>query len=411
MRRGLLSDLFTGVVSKRLTLVETVTPRSNQHEFQGTRPFRNLLGDEDQRNIPTRFLMLSDEREGIAVDGFVSWSNVRKGKPRAPEYHLYYSGNDVTKTMLPGDVMFLARRPNGIILVIIVPGESTLDAQLRWLFGLESEPGDEASFRELTSDHAPKLDFAARYILDELGIEFEDQESDLLDKTLERLGGKFPRTSEFSALARSSLPEIDIRDGADAALILWLEREEALFKRLERVQIVERLRTGFGAGENVDVEGFLAYSLTIQNRRKSRAGFSLENHLEWIFSQKKLHFDRGAATEGKSKPDFLFPGAAAYHDPAFPSRKLIMLGSKSTLKDRWRQVLAEADRIELKHLLTLEPSVSEPQTSEMRAKNLQLVVPKSLHATFRPAQQAWLMSLDEFIDFVDDRQNAACPAL
>lgn len=88
-----------------------------------------------------------------------------------------------------------------------------------------------------------------------------------------------------------------------------------------------------------------------------------------------------------------------------------MLGSKSTLKDRWRQVLAEADRIEQKHLLTLEPAISEPQTSEMRAKNLQLVVPKSLHATFRPAQQGWLMSLDAFIDFVEDRQNAAFPAL
>jgi hypothetical protein len=30
-----------------------------------------------------------------------------------------------------------------------------------------------------------------------------------------------------------------------------------------------------------------------------------------------------------------------------------MLGSKSTLKDRWRQVLDEADRITHKHLLTL----------------------------------------------------------
>ena len=47
----------------------------------------------------------------------------------------------------------------------------------------------------------------------------------------------------------------------------------------------------------------------------------------------------------------------------------------------------------------------------MHAKNLQLVVPKNLHATFRPAQQAWLMSLDESIDLVEDRQNAAFLAL
>jgi hypothetical protein len=30
-----------------------------------------------------------------------------------------------------------------------------------------------------------------------------------------------------------------------------------------------------------------------------------------------------------------------------------MLGVKTTCSDRWRQVLAEADRIQLKHLLTL----------------------------------------------------------
>jgi hypothetical protein len=82
-----------------------------------------------------------------------------------------------------------------------------------------------------------------------------------------------------------------------------------------------------------------------------------------------------------------------------------MLGSKSTLKDRWRQVLAEAERIADKHLLTLEQSISEPQTDEMRAKRLQLVVPKSLHATFKPAQQEWLMDLEAFIDLVKTRQE------
>lgn len=410
IRRGLLSDLFTGVVTKKLTLVETITPRSNQHEFQGTRPFRKLFGDEDHRNIPTRFILLSGENDGMTEDGFVSWSNVRKGKPRAPEYHLYYSGNTVTEAMKTGDVMFLARRPDGRILVVVVPGESTIDLQLRWLFGIEEEPGDEAEFRNVSRDAAPMLDFTARYILDELGIEFEEQETDLLDRILAPLGNKFPNTAEFSQLARDSLPDVDLDGSADEALILWLEREEALFKRLERIIISERLRAGFGEPDNIDVDGFIAYSLTVQNRRKSRAGFSLENHLEWIFRQKKLRFDRGAVTEGKSKPDFLFPGAAAYRDPAFSSEGLTMLGSKSTLKDRWRQVLAEADRIERKHLLTLEPAISEPQTDEMRSKKLQLVIPKTLHATFRPAQKTWLMTLDDFIELVKERQDAALAA-
>ena len=85
-----------------------------------------------------------------------------------------------------------------------------------------------------------------------------------------------------------------------------------------------------------------------------------------------------------------------------------MLGVKSTCKDRWRQVLAEAERIENKHLLTLETAISTQQTDEMRAKKLQLVLPRPLHQTFSPAQQSWLMDVQGFIELV--RQRQAPPA-
>ncbi len=81
-----------------------------------------------------------------------------------------------------------------------------------------------------------------------------------------------------------------------------------------------------------------------------------------------------------------------------------MLGVKSTCKDRWRQVLAEADRVEEKHLLTLEASISTSQTDEMKAKKLQLVLPTALHPSYTQEQQAWLMSLGDFTEVVRLRQ-------
>lgn len=45
----------------------------------------------------------------------------------------------------------------------------------------------------------------------------------------------------------------------------------------------------------------------------------------------------------------------------------------------------------------------------MRAKKLQLDIPKSLRVTFRLAQQSWLMSLDSFIALIEERQNALLP--
>ncbi|RBP14095.1 EcoRII-like protein [Roseiarcus fermentans] len=404
IRRGLLSDLFVGVVAKRLTLVEVVTDRSNQHEFQGTRALRKLFGDEDQRQIETRFVWLGAEQEGFSEDGFVSWSNVRKGKPRAPEYHLYYSSNAVTTAMQPGDTMFLARRPDGSVLVVITPGSSTVNSQLMWLFGIDEQIELLEEYKDIKHERQAELDFAARYVLDELGIEIEESESDFLDNLLVPFGKAFPTTAAFSALARSSLPEIDPLDGADAALMAWLEREEALFRRLERAIVSERLKSGFIAGEDADVDGFISFSLSVQNRRKSRAGQSLENHLETIFKARKLKFDRGATTEGKKKPDFLFPGGDAYRDETFPAEKLTLLGSKSTCKDRWRQVVSEGARVKGKHLITLEPSISETQTDEMKSFELQLILPKALHSTYRPAQQAWLMDLAGFLALVESRR-------
>lgn len=139
VRRGLLSDLFEGVVAKRLTLVETVTAKSNQHEFQGTKPFRALFCDATRRGIPTRFIRFGDDGETSNDDGFISWSNVREGKPRAPEYHCYYSGNAVTNAMQIGETLFLALQRDGKALAIITPPESTTESQLVWLFGLTDQ--------------------------------------------------------------------------------------------------------------------------------------------------------------------------------------------------------------------------------------------------------------------------------
>lgn len=403
IRHGYLSDLFAGVVAKTLTLVETVGNGSNQHEFQGTKPFKALLGTEDRRRIPTRFVWLAEERTALTEDGFMSWSNVRKGKPRAPEFHLYYSGNAVTEAMKPGDTAFVALRQSGDALVIVAPAETTMQNQLRWLFGIPQQNQLFEEYRDIGHDRQAQLDFAARYILDELGIEFEEPEADRLDALIEPFGLVFPKTRALSELARRSLPATLPLDAPDEALVAWMEREEQLFRRLERRVVDARLRSGFMAGEG-DVDGFLNFSLSVQNRRKSRAGHALENHLEALFIAQKLRFARGVETENRNKPDFLFPGQLEYRDPSFPAARLTMLGAKSTLKDRWRQVLSEASRIETKHLLTLEPGVSTNQTDEMRAKRLQLVVPADVQKTYSDVQRAWLMTVSSFIQLVSVRQ-------
>ena len=159
-------------------------------------------------------------------------------------------------------------------------------------------------------------------------------------------------------------------------------------------------------GEATDVDGFLQFSLSVQNRRKSRMGHSLEHHLAAVFRAFGIRHARGVITEHRHKPDFLFPDAEAYHAaPAGGLPGLMMLGAKSSCKDRWRQVLAEAAKINRKHLLTLEPGISEPQTAQMEASALQLVVPSPLHDSYTATQRAWLWNLSGFITEVAKHQR------
>lgn len=402
-RRGMLSDFFEGVAVKKLTLVETVSPKSNQHEIQGTKALRAMFGDADRKSIPTRFIWLNDENEGLSEDGFISWSNVRKGRPRAAEYHLYYSGNIVTEAMKPGDALFLALRRDGTAMVVVVPLDSTIQSQLLWLFGIDEQPELAFAFRQITGDDSARLDFAARYVLDELGIDLEEPEVDAIDPLIARFGTTFPPTREFSAFARQTLRDVSPLDDPDAALFAWMEREELLFRRLERHIIAEQLSV-VADNRNALVEGVLSLSMQLHQRRRSRAGRALENHFETIVEAHDLQYARGAETENRNKPDFLFPGTAEYADLAFPADRLTMLGVKFTLKDRWRQVLAEANRIPEKHLLTFEPGISAHQTEQIAASRLQLVIPRAIHSTFTPAQQAGLIDVRDFLRLVRERQ-------
>ena len=74
-----------------------------------------------------------------------------------------------------------------------------------------------------------------------------------------------------------------------------------------------------------------------------------------------------------------------------------MLAVKTTCKDRWRQILNEADRIKRKHLLTLQEGVSEEQFREMKDAGVQLVIPTPLIAKFPTSVRPYLETLDRFI--------------
>ncbi len=152
------------------------------------------------------------------------------------------------------------------------------------------------------------------------------------------------------------------------------------------------------------VEDLVKVANTILNRRKSRAGKSLEHHLAEMFDTFNLNYTGQATIEGNKKPDFLFPGIDSYLDVDYKSENLTFLASKTTCKDRWRQILNETDRIETKHLFTLQQGISINQLQEMYEYNVCLVVPKQYKSSFPQEYRDKILDLGQFVEGVKAKQ-------
>lgn len=415
MKLGYLSQYFEGIAVKRLSEVEVNLDKSHQHEFNGAEALCSLLGEPvDKVTYKSKFFYFSDLLDNpFFEEGFMTWSDVRRKarierKVMRWEYHLYYSSMSVIGSGKAGDLLIVAKLKGEQLIALVVEAGSIVENQLKWLFGIRDDLSDSFEFRKDFEGEESRLGYAARSILEKIGIEVLEEQPDFLKKMLTEFNGGFPTTRKFSEFARKTLREIhDSKKNPDETLLAWMSREEALFKTLERALLGNDLNAGrICKGAEVDVDAFISLSLSVHNRRKSRVGNALENHLEQVFKDHGITCSRTKVTELKRKPDFIFPGIAEYHDARFPDTRLTMLASKSTCKDRWRQILNEAKRIDRKHLFTLETSISVEQTDEMKDECVQLVLPSSLHNTFKPAQQKELLSLEQFIELAKSRQSA-----
>lgn len=216
----------------------------------------------------------------------------------------------------------------------------------------------------------------------------------------------FPPSYDLATNARNCyinayhITSNDIKANPDKEILNWLNSEFQLFKAFENNRYLTRIQTPFNT-----VEELVETANTILNRRKSRAGKSLEHHLSEVFKTFELSFSTQVTTEDNKRPDFLFPDIASYKNKDFDTNKLVVLASKTTCKDRWRQILNEADRIKTKHLFALQQGISKNQLEEMYKYDVCLVVPKPYLTSFPPEFRDKILTLDKFITQVKNIQN------
>jgi hypothetical protein len=410
MKFGYLSQVFSTFAWKRVTAVEVDPTASNGHEFNSSSHLREVLGTTTRSckadtGIPTRFFYFADEEvEATEAAACMSWYDSRAKHATRTEWRLYYTDNSVIgregRARAEDFLIIAFSGGNKAATVLVAESGSTCESQLRWLFGITDAATLEFETAEVESGQV--VDMARARILEAAGVVLPATDDQLLERMLKLFGNNFPSSAIFGAFVRKELPDVRAEEDADTAIMAWMEREEFAFRVLEKFIVGERLKQGFK-----DVDDFVNCSLSVHNRRKSRAGHAFENHLSEVFRAHGLAYERTVTVEDKAKPDFLFPGGAQYFNAAFPVAWLTLLGAKTSCKDRWRQILAESARVKDKHLVTLEPAISSDQLAQMRRHNLQLVIPAALHATYPRAEQASLWDMATFIAVVGDKQKHA----
>jgi hypothetical protein len=205
---------------------------------------------------------------------------------------------------------------------------------------------------------------------------------------------EFPQGKVISKSTRETV--LDCVSGfkslsADKKLVRLVNEEFKLFRMIERKIFLPQLQARMYAS----VDDFTDDAKRITQARKSRAGRALENHVEYLLAEASIPFEMRKVVDG-TRPDVIIPGKAAYDDPRFPIGRLIMIGVKTTCKDRWRQVTKEAPRVPIKHVLTLQEGISSKQLAEMKKAGITLVVPKPLHKKYPKQRDIKMLDLETF---------------
>lgn len=298
-----LYDVFSSVAYKTLTQVDLPEQGSHQHEINGVASLREFFKTPEKINGRINWHYFADDEEPASEIGVFTFYDARAksaDRTRRSEWRFYYTGQFLDHAN-PGDALILAKTEKGEVFGLIFEQASNWLRAARVLFGFE---GAQGQFQLLPEEALSEreLELQRQLILEELGLDIslptEPADEELV---VERFGRSFPTTKAMSDFARS-LIDVDATK-SDQALTEWIAREEKLFRALERVIVEERLHAGF-----TNVDDFIGFSLSVHNRRKSRMGNALQNHLEALFLANQLRFSKQIKTEGKNKPDFLFPG-------------------------------------------------------------------------------------------------------
>lgn len=143
-----------------------------------------------------------------------------------------------------------------------------------------------------------------------------------------------------------------------------------------------------------------AFFLSLTQSRRSRAGDSFQVVMNELLRRLGYPFTPKPQLDGN--PDLVLPSKAHYERSPMDC---VVLTLKTTLRERWRQVVTEGAKGTHFYLATIDEKLSAKELGEMSAKKVFVVVPQSAKEGRYSAHDN-VLSFEDFIeDHLDHRMK------
>ena len=196
---------------------------------------------------------------------------------------------------------------------------------------------------------------------------------------------KKARQAYFSPTGYRSLNPFVISNPGDALRDIILHHQFEIFKKLERRLVTARLIDSLiDDHQNISIEKLVEIIITraddvyklmlsTSQSRRSRVGRSFEIHIAVMMEDGDIPFTEQPII-GKRRPDFALPRIR------FSVDQSLILTAKTTLRERWQQVINETKGRPI-YLATVDERVTSSVIEDLGSLGVNLVVPESLKSS------------------------------
>jgi hypothetical protein len=326
-----------------------------------------------------------DATEPLFEEGSYTVSNVREGKPRSPEYHMYYNSSLIEDAAEAGDLLVMMRNTDSLTLSAVIAKAGTA-AEAQWLSSIRAGERPVVDRFAQMSAPPPSAEQGHRMydVLTSLPVRPDANNHPVFEAALAT--GRLPESRAMAAAGREIALAGEPDATPDTFMDTALNAETALYNRI--TDALGRAQLDALIERSAPLADFHALFMRIGQAAKSRRGLSLQHHFAYLLREQEIGFTPQCETEPGETADFIFPSCNDYHDADFPSEGLRMVACKSTARDRRRQVFAEAARIGDKYLLTLDPDLTQRVIEAMQRAHVRMFLPAPIITRRYPGHPA-----------------------